>query len=57
VIPLLVELGFLEVQPLHNLVWDFDTDWVDLRIKGGLDSQSGFGGGIPNQVHHDVVTF
>jgi hypothetical protein len=55
--PLSVELGFLEVQPFHNLVRDFDTDWVDLQIKGGLDSQSGFGGGIPNQVHHDVVTF
>src|ERR1017187_5971173 len=40
-----------QLQPFHHLVWDFDTCWVDLRIKAGLDSQSGFGCGIPNQVH------
>src|ERR1019366_7476706 len=57
VIPLAVELRLLHVQPFHNLVWDFYSCWIDLRIKAGLNSQSGFGGGIPNQVHDDLVTF
>ena len=57
VIPLAVELRLLHVQPFHNLVWDFYSCWIDLRIKAGLDSQSGFGCGIPNQVHDDLVTF
>src|ERR1019366_4283430 len=57
VVPLAVELRLLHVQPFHNLVWDFYSCWIDLRIKASLDSQSGFGCGIPNQVHDDLVTF
>src|ERR1019366_6838578 len=46
VVPLAVELRLLHVQPFHNLVWDFYSCWIDLRIKASLDSQSGFGCGI-----------
>ena len=57
VIPLAVERGLLQVEPCHLLIWDCDACWIDRRIKLGLDSQSGFGCGVPDQVHDHLVAF